>query len=144
MGTLAATAKSLCLGFHENTALGLGFVHEWNGGLSSVRKYGTSCTPQPFAEQDNKNKALWFHFALKVTIPILGILLEFLGSRFAKWVNVGYLVFVGTVFSAVGIWTWPDHHGLIYLFLGLLALAFAGVSWLLYRRPRLAPLVSPK
>ena len=95
-------------------------------------------------EQDNKNKALWFHFALKVTIPILGILLEFLGSRFAKWVNVGYLVFVGTVFSAIGIWTWPDHHGLIYLFLGLLALAFAAVSWLLYRKPPSARAVSPK
>ncbi len=54
-------------------------------------------------EQDNKNKALWFHFALRATIPILGILLEFLGSRFAKWVNVGYLALVGIVFSAAGI-----------------------------------------
>jgi hypothetical protein len=93
-------------------------------------------------EQDNKNKALWFHFALRVTIPILGILLEFFGSRFAKWVNVGYLVFVRTLFFAVGICTWPDHHGLIYLFVGLLALAFGSVSWLLYRRPRSAPAVS--
>jgi hypothetical protein len=94
-------------------------------------------------EQGNKNKAVWFQFALRVTIPILGILLEFLGSRFAKWINIGYLVFVGTVFSAVGIWNWPDHHGLIYLFLGLLALGFAGVSWLLYRTPRRAPDTSP-
>ena len=118
--------------------------------LLSIRPDGHEMTLTQVAllnhllEQDNKNKALWFHFALKVTIPILGILLEFLGSRFAKCVNVGYLVFEGTVFSAVGIWTWPDHHGLIYLFLGLLALAFAAVSWLLYRRPRSAPLVSPK
>jgi hypothetical protein len=90
-------------------------------------------------EQDNK--AVWFHFAVLVTIPILGILLEFLGSRFAKSVNIGYLVFAGTVFSAVGIWTWPDHHGLTYLLLGPSVLAFAAVTWLLYRRPRPAPAV---
>jgi hypothetical protein len=94
-------------------------------------------------EQDNRNKALWFHFGLKATIPILGILLEFLGSRFAKWVNVGYFVFVGIVFSTISIWAWSDYHGRIYLLLGLPALGVAGVSYLLYRRPRPTPAASP-
>jgi hypothetical protein len=94
-------------------------------------------------EQDNRNKALWFHFALRATIPMLGILLEFLGSRFAKWVNVGYFVFVGVVFSTIGIWAWSDYHARIYLLLGLPALAVAGVSYLLYRRPRSTPAASP-
>jgi|ERR1700675_377782 len=94
-------------------------------------------------EQDNKNKAFWIRFALWVTIPILGILLEFLGSRLAKWLNIGYFIFLGSVFSAVGIWNWPDHHGIIYLVLGLVALAFAGSDWVLYRAPSRIPSTPP-
>jgi hypothetical protein len=92
-------------------------------------------------EQDNGNKAFWIRFALWVTIPILGILLEFLGSRFAKWLNVGYFVFLGAVFSAVGIWNWADRYGIIVL--GLVALAFAGSDWVLYRAPSRIPGTSP-
>src|SRR5271169_1561609 len=46
---------------------------------------------------DNRNRALWFQFALRAIVPILGILLEVVGSRFAKWVNVGYFTFVVVV-----------------------------------------------
>ncbi len=87
-------------------------------------------------EQDNRNKALWFHFALKATTPILGILLELLGSRFAKWVNVGYFLIVGIVFSTISILAWSDYHGRIYLLIGLAALVVAGVDCLFYRRTR--------
>ena len=60
-------------------------------------------------------------------MPIIGILLELAGSRFARWVNVGYFPLVGVVFSGVGIFAWPDHHGLVYAVLGLLALG-VGIS----------------
>lgn len=50
-----------------------------------------------FPGQDNRNRALWFQFALRAIVPILGILFEFIASRFAKWVNVGYFTFVVVV-----------------------------------------------
>jgi len=94
-------------------------------------------------EQDNLNRGLWFHFALWTTIPVLGIVLEFLGSRFAKWLNLGYFVYFGVVFTGMGILNLPDHHGLIILLFGVLALGVSGVSYLLYRRPRPIPAASP-
>jgi hypothetical protein len=93
-------------------------------------------------EQDNRNSRLWFHFALWATIPVLGIVLEFLGSRFAKWLNLGYFVYFGVVFSGMGILNLPDHHGLISLLFGVVALCVTGVSCLLYRRPRSTPAAS--
>jgi hypothetical protein len=94
-------------------------------------------------EQDNRNRGLWLHFALWATIPVLGIVLEFLGSRFAKWLNIGYFAYFGAVFSGIGILSWPDHHGLISLLFGVLALGVTGVDYLLYRRPRSTPAVLP-
>src|SRR3954452_9537137 len=76
-------------------------------------------------EQDNRNKSVWFHFALRAGIPILGILLELFGSRLAKWVNIGYFVFVGAIFSAISVGTWPDYHGRVLLLQGLAATVVA-------------------
>src|SRR5258708_18359298 len=73
-------------------------------------------------EQDSRNKSVWFHFVLRAAIPILGIVLELLGSRLAKWVNIGYFVFVGSVFSAISIWAWPDYHRTVLLLPALPAL----------------------
>jgi hypothetical protein len=87
-------------------------------------------------EQDSKNEAVWFHFALRAIVPALGVLLEFFDSRFAKWVNVGYFVFVGCVSSAISIWAWSDYHGHMLLPVGIAALAVAIVDYLLYRRAR--------
>lgn len=93
-------------------------------------------------EQDNRNKGLWLHFALWATIPLLGVVLEFLGSRFAKLLNLGYFTYFGVVFTGIGISSWPDHHGLIILLFGVLALGVTGVNYLVYRRPSSTPAVS--
>ncbi len=92
-------------------------------------------------EQDSRNKSVWFHFVLRAAIPILGIVLELLGSRLAKWVNIGYFVFVGAICSAISIWAWSDYHGRILLLQGLAALVVACADYFLYRRTRspLAP-----
>ncbi len=94
-------------------------------------------------EQDNRIKGLWFHFALWAAIPVLGIVFEFFGSPFAKWLNLGYFVYFGVVFSGMGILNLPDHHGLISLLFGILALGVTGVSYLLYRKPHSTPGASP-
>jgi hypothetical protein len=54
-------------------------------------------------EQENRNKGLWFHFALWAAIPVLGIVLEVCRSRFSKWLNLGYFLYFGVVFSGMGI-----------------------------------------
>jgi hypothetical protein len=68
--------------------------------------------------------------------PILGVLLEFFNSRFAKWVNVSYFALVGGIYSAISIWAWSDYHGHILLLFGIVALAVANVDYFLYRRTR--------
>jgi hypothetical protein len=85
-------------------------------------------------EQPNKNRFLWFHFVLSASIPVLGILLEFLGSRFAKWVNLGFFLLVGLLFSYIGIWNWSDYVGRTYLFLALPAFGVAVANYFLYRK----------
>ena len=87
-------------------------------------------------EQDFKNRDLWNAFGLRAAVPIVGILLELTSSRFARWVNVGYFLVVGVVFSGVGIFAWPDHHAFVYLLLGLLALGVSIANYYWYRRRR--------
>ncbi len=87
-------------------------------------------------EQDAKNRALWNGFGMRATVPIAGVLLELVGSRFAQWVNVGYFFTVGVMFSGVGIYSWPDHHGFVYLVLGLLALGVSIANYFWYRKLR--------
>jgi hypothetical protein len=93
-------------------------------------------------EQENRNRTLWFHFALWAAIPVLGIVLEVCRSRFAKWLNLGYFVYFGVVFSAMGILNLPDHHALISVLFGIVALIFSGVSYLLCRKPNSTPIAS--
>jgi hypothetical protein len=82
---------------------------------------------------DNRNRALWFQFALRAIVPILGILLEFVGSRFARWVNVGYFTFVGVVLFGMNFFVGSHfyiqrHFNRQWVF----PLAAAGVTYFLY------------
>ena len=90
-------------------------------------------------KQESRTRGLWFHFALWGAIPVLGIVLEVFHSRFAKWLNLGYFIYFGVVFSAMGLLNLPDHHALISLFFGIVALSFFAVSYFLYRKPKPIP-----
>ena len=90
-------------------------------------------------EQESRNRELWFHFALWAAIPFLGIVLEAFHSRFAKWLNLGYFAYFGLVFSAMGVLNLPNHHALVSLVFGMVALSFLGVSYFLYRKPKPVP-----
>ena len=87
-----------------------------------------------FPRQDNRNRALWFQFALRAIVPILGILFEFIASRFAKWVNVGYFTFVVVVLFGMNFFS-----GLTLTF----PLAAAGVTYFLYSGWWVAPPTAP-
>jgi hypothetical protein len=94
---------------------------------------------------DNRNRALWFQFALRAIVPILGILLEFVGSRFAKWVNVGYFTFVVAVVFRMNFFL-VSHFNINRLFnrSWVFPLAAACVTYFLYSRWWLAPPTPPR
>ena len=52
---------------------------------------------------------------LRGAIPALGILLELVGSRTARYVNVGYFAFVAIVLGAAAAYTWSDYQSRTYL-----------------------------
>jgi len=125
-------------------ALRLAWVLFTNGTAVYVLYAGTrqDVLLNTLLEQGGRNKALWLHFALWAAIPAVGIVLEVCRSRFAKWLNVGYFVYFGIVFCAMGILNLPDHHALISLLFGIVALIFSTVSYLLYRKRKPTPVVS--
>lgn len=90
-------------------------------------------------EQEGQNRGLWLSLALWAAIPALGIVLEVFHSRFAKWINLAYYAYFGIVFSATGVLNLPDHHAVIALFYGVVALSFFVVGYLLYRKPKPIP-----
>ena len=125
-------------------ALRLAWVLFTNGTAVYVLYAGTrqDVLLNTLLEQGGRNRALWLHFALWAAIPAVGIVLEVCRSRFAKWLNVGYFVYFGIVFCAMGILNLPDHHALISLLFGIVALIFSTVSYLLYRKRKPTPVVS--
>ena len=89
---------------------------------------------------DNGNGTFWFHFALRAIVPVLGILLEFFGSRFAKWVNVGYFTFVAVVIFGMNFFV--GSHFFIHRHFNRswgFPLAAAGVTYFLYSSWWVAP-----
>jgi hypothetical protein len=58
-------------------------------------------------EQPAKNRVEWFHFALLAFVPFLGMLLEVVDSRFAKWLNIGYGLFSAYSFPSSLFGTGP-------------------------------------
>jgi len=125
-------------------ALRLAWVLFTNGTAVYVLYAGTrqDVLLNTLLEQGGRNRALWLHFALWAAIPAVGIVLEVCRSRFAKWLNVGYFVYFGIVFCAMGILNLPDHHALISLLFGIVALIFSTVSYLLYRKRKPTPVLS--
>ena len=97
-----------------------------------------------FSGQDNRNRALWFQFALRAIVLILGILLEFAGSRFAKCVNVGYFTLVAVALFGMNFFV--GYHFHIHRQFNrswIFPLAAAGVTYFLYSSWWVAPPAEP-
>src|SRR5690348_12421190 len=82
-------------------ALRLTWISLTNGAAICVLYVGThqDALLNRLLEQEIRNRELWLHFALWAAIPVLGIVLEVFHSRFAKWLNLGYFIYFGLVFS---------------------------------------------
>lgn len=82
-------------------------------------------------------RAAWFSFGMWAAILILGILLELFGSRFAKWVNIGFFGLLGSAFTYIGLMNWSDYVIRLYFYSAIPAFVMAAVNYLLYRhKPR--------
>jgi len=89
-----------------------------------------------FGEPFNRNAQtpqLWLQFSLEAVLPISGIVLELVGWKFARWVNVGYLILAGCFWLAEAFWWWSDPFHGVLLIIGLGLLIVAGLTELVYR-----------
>jgi hypothetical protein len=76
---------------------------------------------------------LWLEFLLEVILPIVGIVLELVNWKFARWVNVGSFAVAGCYWLAAAIWWRSDPFFGVLLIVALGLLTIAGLTGLVYR-----------
>jgi hypothetical protein len=79
------------------------------------------------------NRNNYMEFSLKAVLPVVGIALELAGSKFARWVNVGYLAASGLFFCEEAIRWWSDPYHGVLLLMGIGLLMMAGLTEIVYR-----------
>jgi hypothetical protein len=79
---------------------------------------------------------LWFEFVFEVTLPLIGIVLEAVNWKFARWVNVGCFAAAGIFWLAAAIWWRSDPFFGVLLIIGLGLLVVAGINDTIYRRTK--------
>ena len=82
------------------------------------------------------NFQLCFEFVFEVILPIIGIVLELVNWKFARWVNVGCFAVAGCFWLAGAIWWHSDPFFGVLLIVGLGLLIVAGLTEIVYRRTR--------
>jgi hypothetical protein len=76
---------------------------------------------------------LWASFLVKAAVPASGVILEILGSKYAKWVNVGFWALAGLYYCAGAAYYLSDAYFGVLLIMGVGLLIHAGINFLLYR-----------
>jgi len=79
------------------------------------------------------NLQLCFEFAFEVILPIIGIVLEFVSWKFARWLNVGCFTVAGCFWLAAAIWWHSDPFFGVLLIVALGLLIVAGLTEIVYR-----------
>ena len=82
------------------------------------------------------NFQLCFEFVFEVILPIIGIVLELVNWKFARWVNVGCFAVTGCFWLAGAIWWHSDPFFGVLLIVGLGLLIVAGLTEIVYRLTR--------
>jgi hypothetical protein len=83
-----------------------------------------------------RDPELWFEFLLEVILPIIGIVLELVNWKFARWLNVGSFTVAGCFWLAEAIWWRSDPFFGVLLLIALLLLTIAGITEIVYRRTK--------
>jgi hypothetical protein len=84
-------------------------------------------------DRDVRDLELWFEFLLEVIAPLVGILLELVNWKFARWANVGCFTFAGCFWLAEAIWWRSDPFFGVLLIVALGLLTIAGLTEIIYR-----------
>jgi hypothetical protein len=79
------------------------------------------------------NFQLCFEFVFEVILPIVGIALELVNWRFARWINVGSFTVAGCYWLTAAVWWHSDPFFGVLLIVALGLLTVAGLSELAYR-----------
>ena len=85
------------------------------------------------------NFQLCFEFVFEVVLPIVGIALELLNWKSAKWTNVGCFAVAGCFWLAAAIWWHSDPFFGVLLIIGVGLLAVAGLTAVVYRATKSCP-----
>jgi hypothetical protein len=79
------------------------------------------------------NFQLWFEFVFEVILPIIGIVLELVNWKFARWVNVGCFTVSGCFWLAAAVWWRSDPFFGVLIIIALGLLIIAGITETIYR-----------
>ena len=82
---------------------------------------------------------LWFEFVVEVILPIMGIGLELMNWKFARWVNVGCFAGAGCFWLAAAVWWHSDPFFGVLLIIAIGLLLVAGITEIVYRTTRSDP-----
>ena len=85
------------------------------------------------AHVDRSHWLYIFYLAIRAVVPILGIYLEVVDSRFAKWVNVGYFTVMVVVSYGLSLLPALRFYGYSGQLL-LIPISAAGVTYFLYSK----------
>jgi hypothetical protein len=76
---------------------------------------------------------LCFEFVVEVILPVVGIVLEVVNWKFARWVNVGCFTAAGIFWLGAAFWWRSDPFFGVLLIVALGLLAVAGLTEIVYR-----------
>jgi hypothetical protein len=93
--------------------------------LRSTGFYGGTLAPQLLTE-----------LLFEVILPVLGIVLELVNWKFARWLNVGCFAGAGCFWLAVAVWDRSDPFFGVLLVISLGLLTVAGLTEIVYRATR--------
>jgi hypothetical protein len=79
---------------------------------------------------------LWFEFVVEVILPIIGIALELVNWKFARWVNVGCFAGPGCFWLLAAIWWHSDPFFGVLLIIAIGLLLVAVLTEVVYRTTR--------
>ena len=79
---------------------------------------------------------LCFEFVFEVILPIIGIVLELVNWKFARWVNVGCFIAAGCFWLTAAVWCRSDPFFGVLLIIALGLLTVGGLTEVIYRATR--------
>jgi hypothetical protein len=97
-----------------------------------VRLMFESYFGEPF-NREAQSPENWAWFLVKAIIPASGTVLELVGSKLAKWINVGFWTLAGLYYSVGAVYYHADPFFGVLLIMGVGLLVLGGINYLLYR-----------